>query len=198
MHPDIFQSATSWIRSPEWKFLITLWIRNRQDSKTGYFLSSNVTRSSPVLNREYSRQCRAQCCCFFISCTSVSSLITCVQLILAHDYCTLQSCQTASRHFEASFHVGRTNWTPYKQVKRAKKWDNFVTETAIEEDWRQNVRMIRRSLYKLANEIRLNPDTCRILVEGQFRVELLYGYVWTWKFLNQQGKICGFKTIRGP
>ena len=99
---------------------------------------------------------------------------------------------------EAFFHVGRTNWTPYKQVKRAKKWDNFVTETAIEEDWRQNVRMIRRSLYKLANELRLNPDTCRILVEGQFRVELLYGYVWTWKFLNQQGKICGFKTIRGP
>ena len=85
-----------------------------------------------------------------------------------------------------------------KQVKRAKKWDNFVIETAIEEDWRQNVRMIRRSLYKLANEMRLNPDTCRILVEGQFRVELLYGYVWTWKFLNQQGKICGFKTIRGP
>ena len=74
----------------------------------------------------------------------------------------------------------------------------FVTETAIEEDWRQNVRMIRRSLYKLANEMRLNPDTCRILVEGQFRVELLYGYVWTWKFLNQQGKICGFKSIRGP
>ena len=22
-----------------------------------------------------------------------------------------------------------------KQVKRAKKWDNFVIETAIEEDW---------------------------------------------------------------
>ena len=24
----------------------------------------------------------------------------------------LQLCQTAARHFEASFHVGRTNWTP--------------------------------------------------------------------------------------
>ena len=83
-----------------------------------------------------------------------------------------------------------------KQVKRAKKWDNFVIETAIEEDWRQNVRMIRRSLYKLANELRLNPHTRRIRVEGQIRVE--YGYVWTWKFLNQQGKICGFKTVQGP
>ena len=83
-----------------------------------------------------------------------------------------------------------------KQVKRAKKWDNFVIETAIEEDWRQNVRMIRRSLYKLANELRLNPDTCRIRVEGQIRVQ--YGYVWTWKFFNQQRKICGFKTRRGP
>ena len=38
-----------------------------------------------------------------------------------------------------------------KQVKRAKKWNNFVIETAIEEDWRHNVRMTRRSLYKLAN-----------------------------------------------
>ena len=26
-----------WIRSPEWKFLNTLWIRNRVDAKSGYF-----------------------------------------------------------------------------------------------------------------------------------------------------------------
>ena len=26
--------------------------------------------------------------------------------------CAPQLCQTAARHFEASFHVGRTNWTP--------------------------------------------------------------------------------------
>ena len=31
------KSATFWIRSPEWKFLNTLGIRNRVDSKSGYF-----------------------------------------------------------------------------------------------------------------------------------------------------------------
>ena len=31
------ESATFWIRSPEWKFLNTLWIPNRVDAKPGYF-----------------------------------------------------------------------------------------------------------------------------------------------------------------
>ena len=47
------ESATSWIRSPEWKFLKTLWIRKRLDVKSGYFLSGDVTRSSPVRYCEY-------------------------------------------------------------------------------------------------------------------------------------------------
>ena len=39
-------------------------------------------------------------------------------------------------------------------------WDNFVSETVIEEEWRENFRMSRKSLYKLANELRVNSDTC--------------------------------------
>ena len=39
-----YESAPFWTRSPEWKFLNTLWIRNRVDAKSG---------SSPVLYREY-------------------------------------------------------------------------------------------------------------------------------------------------
>ena len=31
------ESATFWIRFPEWKFLNTLWIRNRVDTKSGFF-----------------------------------------------------------------------------------------------------------------------------------------------------------------
>ena len=55
MHPvnPAYESATFWIRSPEWKFLNTLWIRNRVDAKFEYFLSGDVTRSSRVLYREY-------------------------------------------------------------------------------------------------------------------------------------------------
>ena len=33
---------------------------------------------------------------------------------------------------------------------------------------------------------RMNPDTCRLRVHGQIRFE--YGYVWTWKILNQGKK----------
>ena len=42
-----------------------------------------VTRLSPVLYRKYSRRGRAQCYRFFTSWTSVSSLITSLQLNLA-------------------------------------------------------------------------------------------------------------------
>ena len=30
----------------------------------------------------------------------------------SYDYCTIQLCQTAARHFKASFYLGWTNWTP--------------------------------------------------------------------------------------
>ena len=36
VHPA-YESATFWIRSPEWKFLNKLWIRNCVNAKYGYF-----------------------------------------------------------------------------------------------------------------------------------------------------------------
>ena len=77
------ESATFWIRYPERKFLNTyesgiVWTLNPY-----FFLSSDVTRFSPVLYREYWRRCRAQCYRFFTAWTLVSSFITCVQLNLA-------------------------------------------------------------------------------------------------------------------
>ena len=73
-----------WIRSPEWKFLNTLyesgivWIFFIQGR-----VGRGVTRLSPVLYRKYSRRRRAQCYRFFTSWTSVSSLITSLQFYLA-------------------------------------------------------------------------------------------------------------------
>lgn len=52
--------------------------------------------------------------------------------------------------------------------------------------------MSRRSPYKLADELRVNPNTCGR--DGQIPYE--YGYAWTWKPLNPQRKICGLKNIR--
>ena len=36
---------------------------------------------------------------------------------------------------------------------------------------------------------RVNPETCRIRVDGRIRFQ-------TWKFLNPEGKCCGFGNIR--
>ena len=33
-------------------------------------------------------------------------------------------------------------------------WDNFINGTIIEEEWRENFRMCKRSLVKLAEELR--------------------------------------------
>ena len=73
-------------------------------------------------------------------------------------------------------HGGLTFWTffPYRtdecheldagnkllNERSSALWDNFVSETFIEEDWRWNFRMSRTSLYKLADELRVNPNTC--------------------------------------
>ena len=71
---------------------------------------------------------------FFTSCTSVSSLITSVQLNLAMTAaCTLQLCQTATQHSEASFFDGGTD--ELDSVNKLKertsaRWDHFVSETA--------------------------------------------------------------------
>ena len=47
-----YESTTLLI--PEGKFLTTLWIRNRVDAKSGYFvLSGDLTRSSPAVYCEY-------------------------------------------------------------------------------------------------------------------------------------------------
>ena len=36
----------------------------------------------------------------------------------------------------------------------------------------------------------MNPDTCGLAIRFE------YGYAWTWKFLNPEIKICGFKNTR--
>ena len=85
------------------------------------FLSSEVTRSSNVLYREYSRRCLAQCYRFFsTSWTLVSSLgKTCAQLNLA--LITVQFNYAKRRldilniHFISDGRIGRL-----KQVNRAK------------------------------------------------------------------------------
>ena len=48
-----YESATFLFCPPESRIVNTLWIRNRVDAESGYFLSNDVTRLSPVLYRKY-------------------------------------------------------------------------------------------------------------------------------------------------
>ena len=75
----VYESATFWIRSPEWKFLNMPWIRNRVDTKSGFniVLSGDVTRWSLVLYREY--------------CIQDSNLISRFSLLPVEVACPLQS-----------------------------------------------------------------------------------------------------------
>ena len=101
-----------------------LWIRNRIDAKSGYiyFLSGDVTRSSPLLYRKY-----------------------CI-------------------------------------------WDGNLDACSV------------ANIPRGVLGTRVNPDTCRIRVDGQIRFE--YGYVRTWKFLIlkekvEDSKISGYVWTRG-
>ena len=94
------------------------------------FSSSHVTRSRQVLYREYSRWCRAQCFRLFTSKTSVSSLITCVQLNLAIITVHFNYAKRRRGHSQASFDVVRTNWMPIKNLKEKTNawWDSFFSK----------------------------------------------------------------------
>ena len=151
-----------------------------------FFLCSHVTRSRQVIYREYSRWCRAQCFRLFTSKTSVSSLITCVQLNLAIITVHFNYDTRGRGHYQASFDVGRTNWMPIKNLKEQTNawWDSFFSENGFSfaEEWRVQFRINRRSLFKPADEIRVNPRTC-----GR-ESSIWIRCVWTWKFLNAERK----------
>ena len=80
------------------------------------------------------------------SLTSGSSLITCAQLNLAMTVEPPNGCSTCW-----SFFPSRTDELEgRKQINERNSawWDNFVSETVIEKDRRENFRMSRWSLYK--------------------------------------------------
>ena len=72
-------------------------------------------------------------------------------------------------------------------------WDSFVSEKVLfffAEEWWEKYRISRRSLFKPADEMRVISRTC-----GQ-ESSIWIRCVWTWKFLNPERKICGFKNIQ--
>ena len=60
----------------------------------------------------------------------------------------------------------------------------------LAEEWWGKYRISRRSLFKPADEMRVISRTC-----GR-ESSIWIRCVWTWKFLNPERKICGFKNIQ--
>ena len=133
-----------------------------------YFSSSHVTRSRQVLYGEYSRWCREQCFRLFTSKTSVSSLITCVQLNLAIITVHFSYAKRWRGHSQASFDIGRTNWMPIKKLKEQSSawWGSFVSET---------VSFCGRMVRAISHYPKITFQT-------SWRNESESAYLWTRKF----------------
>ena len=72
--------------------------------------------------------------------------------------------------------------------ERTSAWlHKFVSKTVFEEEWRENFRKSQRSLYKLADELRVNSDKC-----GRAN-SIWIRYVWTWNFWIRKEKIADSK-----
>ena len=126
-----------------------------------------------VFSSSHTRWCRAQCFRLFTSKTSVSSLITWMQLNLAIITVNFNYAKRWRGHSQASFDVGRTNCMPIKNLKKQTNawWDIFVSENVfflffflVAEEWCEQFRISPDffffSLFKPADEMRVNPRTC--------------------------------------
>ena len=66
----------------------------------------------------------------------------------------------------------------------------FQRKRFFAEEWWEKFRISRRSLFKPADEMRVNPHTC-----GR-ESSIWIRCVWTWKFLNPERKNCGLKNTQ--
>ena len=115
-HPvnPAYESATFGIRSPEWKFFNTLWIRNGVDAKSGYIVNVFIQWRHKIelssLRPWIFRRCRA-----YLNFGFRSYNLCAVKP--SYYYCTPQLRQTAAWHFEA-FSMSDGWIGRFKQVKR--------------------------------------------------------------------------------
>ena len=122
------------------RFLCGFSFRLRVSRESGKRVRNFLNWHSPkweflnrALYREYFIWCRAQCLSLF--CFLHFSFKSYNERAVKpnHDYYTLQLCQTATQHSEASFFDGRTD--ELDSVNKLKertsaRWDNFLSETS--------------------------------------------------------------------
>ena len=188
------------IRSPERKFF-----NIRYESGIVWTLNPNIAffffhpvTSQDRAHHECSRRCRAQCYRFFTFYTSVSSLITCVQLNLAM---ITVHFNYAKQRLDILKLLSMSDWRIgcRKQVKRGKQclvgqfcqWNSY---------WRSLVITFGNEP-KIVLQISWHPDTCgRVKFDSNTDSK----YVWTWKFWIRKEKFADSKlsiyvqTGKGP
>ena len=99
----------------------------------------------------------------------ISSLISCVQINAAvinlrnqyirnrQDVLRLLSMNSCHHKVKKrANHHRRRFWT--RPGRTSAWWDNFINGTMIEEEWRENFRMSKTSLLKLAEELRPSDE----------------------------------------
>ena len=99
----------------------------------------------------------------------ISSLISCVQINAAvinlhnqyirnrQDVLRLLSMNSCHHKVKkGANHHRRRFWT--RPGRTSALWDNFINGTMIEEEWRENFRMSKTSLLKLAEELRPSDE----------------------------------------
>ena len=122
----------------------------------------------------------------------ISSLISCVQINAAvinlrnqyirnrQDVLRLLSMNSCHHKVKKrANHHRRRFWT--RPGRTSALWDNFINGTMIEEEWKENFRMSKTSLLKLAEELRpsdegeimstVNFENLAILVNTRFPVD---------------------------
>ena len=125
----------------------------------------------------HTRWCRAQCFRLFTSKTSVSSLITWVQLNLAIITVHFNYAKRWRVHSLASFDVGRTNRMPIKNLKEQTNawWEIFVSADVFfffffAEEWWEQFRISPDFFFHFSNQL-TKWEWIRVLVDEKVQFE---------------------------
>ena len=162
---------TFWIRFPEWKVLNKrLWIRNREDANKIriFFLSSDVSRLSPALIVIFK----------MVDFNFKSFYVSAVQP--SYDCCKRPIMPNGGLRFQGFFPCPTDELDDGNKLNKRTStwWGSFVSKTVIEEAWRENFRIRRRSLFKLTDELRVNPDTCGLVNDPCYSYRWKRGWSW--------------------
>ena len=193
------------IRSPEWKFLYTLCIRIRVDARICIFLYTLTSQyqNQSFSARDFPKWRQAETLCSMLL-GLLSSLIACLKLNVAmlnlnFNYLrTRLSIMRLLAISDSGIRRQRLLKRAGRQLARPRRfwvqpgrtsawWDILVGGIMIEEEWRENFRMSRGSLYKLADELSLYIEGKQTIMRTP--VDVIKQVAVTLYYLSDEGRL---------